>query len=68
MTPTLPQKCAQAGFDKTPPRFFTNTVEAGIEPYSGENTAAALGEYLTFRIQVLSGALSLSPAVCAFRV
>jgi hypothetical protein len=51
-----------------PPRFFTNTAEAGIEPYSGENTAAALGDYLTFRTQVLSGALSLSPAVCAFRV
>jgi hypothetical protein len=45
-----------------------SNVSVNIVPYPGENTAAAIGEYLRFRTQVLSGSLSLSPAVCAFRV
>lgn len=45
----LIQKCAGAGFDKGEPRFFTNTAEAGIEPYSGENTATGVKDLLDFR-------------------
>jgi len=42
-------KCAEAGFENTPARFFTNTAEAGIEPYSGDFTAGGLADFLEFR-------------------
>jgi len=41
--------CSLPGFDKGEPRFFTNTAEAGIEPYGGKNTAADVKDLLDFR-------------------
>ena len=34
-TDTNKAKCAEAGFDKTPARFFTNTAEAGYREREG---------------------------------